>query len=591
MNDIIKNKLETLPKKPGSYQYKNSEGEIIYVGKAKNLYNRVHSYFVGSHDAKTTKLVSQIADLEYIITASEIEAFILEINLIKKYRPKYNIMLMDDKKYPYIVVSKEANPKVYYTREIEKINGKVYGPYPNSKAAKEVVDMLNRMYPLRKCARIPKKECLYYHIGQCLGPCIKKIDKSQYDTILYKINNILKGNVKDEIKILDVFMKQASMELNFEKAIEYRNLIESLKAIGEKQNMEGYLIDTDCFGYYRFEDKLSVQVFHLREGKMIERNGYLIDLINEDNEEDEENVFQEFVISFYEVNNNPKPRNILVCAGDIEIYEQSLGNNVSIPIKGKKKELVNLVIANAKNKIDTLLNLEEREYKKTIGAMNDIAKLLSLDELHTMEMFDNSNIMGASPVSAMIAIKDGKFDRKNYRKFKIKTVEGPNDVATMYEVVTRRYSNFGNNPDLIIMDGGETQVNACLKALEDINREINVLGLVKDENHRTRALYYQGQEISIDKHSFAFKLLESAQEEVHRYAITFFRSTHLKDTFESKLMKVKGIGKAKAKKILLMLKDDDPYERVKSLKLNDEQFSEIVKICSLKEKRKDESIR
>ena len=383
-------------------------------------------------------------------------------------------------------------------------------------------------------------------------------------------------------------MKQASMELNFEKAIEYRNLIESLKAIGEKQNMEGYLIDTDCFGYYRFEDKLSVQVFHLREGKMIERNGYLIDLINED---DEENVFQEFVISFYEVNNNPKPRNILVCAGDIEIYEQSLGNNVSIPIKGKKKELVNLVIANAKNKIDTLLNLEEREYKKTIGAMNDIAKLLSLDELHTMEMFDNSNIMGASPVSAMIAIKDGKFDRKNYRKFKIKTVEGPNDVATMYEVVTRRYSNFGNNPDLIIMDGGETQVNACLKALEDINREINVLGLVKDENHRTRALYYQGQEISIDKHSFAFKLLESAQEEVHRYAITFFRSTHLKDTFELKLMKVKGIGKAKAKKILLMLKDDDPYEMVKSLKLNDEQFSEIVKICSLKEKRKDESIR
>ena len=588
MNDIIKNKLETLPKRPGSYQYKNSEGEIIYVGKAKNLYNRVHSYFVGSHDTKTTKLVSQIADLEYIITKSEIEAFILEINLIKKYRPKYNIMLMDDKKYPYIVLSKEKHPKVYYTRDIEKINGKIYGPYPNSKAAKEVVDMLNRMYPLRKCARLPNKECLYYHIGQCLGPCIKEIDNSQYENILYKINNILKGNVKEEIKILEVFMNQASLELNFEKAIEYRDLVSSLKAIGEKQNMEGYLLDTDCFGYYRFEDKLSIQIFHLREGKMIERNGYLINLMDGD---DEINVFQEFVISFYLINNNPKPKNILVSHGDIEIYESSLGNIVSIPIKGKKKELVNLVIDNAKNKIDTLLSQQERDYKKTIGAMNDIANLLSLEKLHTMEMFDNSNIMGASPVSAMIVIKDGKFDRKGYRKFKIRTVQGPNDVATMREVVTRRYAKEENNPDLLIMDGGENQVNACLQALKSINREINVLGLVKDDNHKTRALYYQGKEINIDKHSFAFKLLENAQEEVHRYAITYFRQTHMKDTFESKLMKVKGIGKAKAKKILLALKNDDPYEAVKLLKLTNEQFNDIVAICSLKEKRNNEDIR
>ena len=586
MNDIIKIKLESLPKKPGSYQYKNEDGEIIYVGKAKNLYNRIHSYFVGAHDAKTTKLVSQIADIEYIITSTEVEALILEINLIKRYRPKYNIMLMDDKRYPYIVVSKEKNPKVFYTREIEKVKGKVYGPYPNAKAAKEVVDMLNRMYPLRKCIKIPKKECLYYHINQCLAPCINEINPSTYEIILDKINNILKGNVKDEIKILKTFMDQASLDLNFEKAIEYRELINSLNSIAEKQKMEGYLLDTDVFGYYRFEDQISIQVFHLRDGKMIERKGYLIDLISQD----EVSAFQEFVISFYLINNNPIPRYILVSAGDIEIYQSSISSNVSIPIKGKKKELVNLVIDNAKNKIDTLLNKQEREYKKTIGAMNDIKNILGIESLHTIEMFDNSNIMGASPVSAMITMIDGVFDKKRYRKYKIKTVVGANDFATMKEVVTRRYSNLENKPDLIIMDGGELQVNACLGALSEIGREIDVLGLVKDDNHKTRALYYHGEEINIDKHSYAFRLLESAQEEVHRFAISFFRQTHLKDTFESKLCQIKGIGKVKSKKILLALKNEDPYSVVKSLKLSDEQFKEVVEICSLKEKRNNESI-
>ena len=581
MNDIVKAKLETLPKKPGSYQYKDIDGNIIYVGKAKNLYNRVHSYFVGSHDAKTTKLVSQICDLEYTITSTEIEALILEINLIKRYRPKYNIMMMDDKQYPYIVVSKEANPKVYYTRDIDNVKGKVYGPYPNSKAAKEVVEMLNRIYPLRKCSKLPKKECLYYHIGQCLAPCIKTIDKSQYDSITSKIHNILKGNVKDEIKILTTFMEQASIELNFEKAIEYRNLIESLNAIGERQKMEGYLLDTDVFGYFKHENDLSIQIFHLREGKMIERNGYLLDLMDG---EDEETKYQEFIVSFYLVNNNPLPKNILICSGNEKELSDTLGCNVSKPIKGTKKELVNLVIDNAKNKIDTLLNSKEREYQKTIGAMNEISKILDIDSLHTMEMFDNSNIMGASPVSAMISIKDGKFDKKNYRKYKIRTVDGPNDVGTMYEVVTRRYQHTENNPDLIIMDGGENQVNACINALKDVGRSIKVLGLVKDDNHKTRALFYNGKEIEIDKRSFAFKLLELAQEEVHRYAITYFRSTHLKDTFSSNIEKIKGIGKAKSRKILQALKEEDPYEAIKHIGLNNEQFEEVVKICSLSRK-------
>lgn len=581
MNEIVKAKLETLPKKPGSYQYKDIDGNIIYVGKAKNLYNRVHSYFVGSHDVKTTKLVSQIHDLEYIITSSEVEAFILEINLIKKYRPKYNIMLMDDKKYPYIVVSKEKNPKVYYTREIEKVNGKIYGPYPNSKAAKEVADMLNRMFPLRKCMKLPKKECLYYHMGQCLAPCINNIDKSQYDVITSKIHNILKGNVKEEINTLSVFMEQASIDLNFEKAIEYRDLIESLKAIGERQKMEGYLIDTDVFGYYQSENNLSIQVFHLRDGKMIERNGFLFDLMDG---EDAQNKYQEFVISFYLINNNPLPKNILISSGNPDEMSEILNCDVSLPIKGKKKELVDLVNDNAKNRIDSLLNSKEQIYQKTFGAMKEIASLLDIEKLHTMEMFDNSNIMGASPVSAMISIVDGKFEKKNYRKFKVKTVEGPNDVGTMREVVIRRYQNLDNNPDLIIMDGGENQVNACLNALKEINRDIKVLGLVKDDNHKTRALFYNGQEIEINKRSYAFRLLEQCQEEVHRYAITYFRTKHIKDMFTSRLEQINGIGKVKSQKILQALKDDNPEETLKHIGLSKEQYNEVLELYSLSRK-------
>lgn len=580
MNALLQEKLKSLPKKPGSYQYKDINGEIIYVGKAKNLYNRVHSYFVGSHDAKTTKLVSQIVDMDYTITSSEIEALILEINLIKRYRPKYNIMLMDDKQYPYIVITNEANPRVIYTRDIDKRKGKIYGPYPNAKAAKEVVDMIGRMFPLRKCNKIPKKECLYYHMGQCLAPCINKIDKSSYDEVVNKINNILKGNVKDEIKLLTIFMEKASDELNFEKAIEYRNLIESLRAISEKQKMEGYLQDSDIFGYYQYEDFLSIQIFHLRDGKMIERKGYLLDLYDND---DIVNKYQDFVVNFYLLNNNPIPRNIIISDGDIEYLENSLNTNITIPQKGKKKELLDLVKTNAKNKVEVLLKSKEIEYKKSIGAIKELEEILGVDNLHLIEMFDNSNIMGSSPVSAMIVLKDGVFDRSSYRKYKIKTVVGANDVATMYEVVTRRYKDIENNPDLIIMDGGVTQVNSCLDALRNVNRNINVLGLIKNDKHKTEALYFKGNTIAIDKHSYAFKLLEKTQEEVHRYAISFFRSTHLKDVFSSKLLEIEGIGEKKKDKILLALKDDNPIEAIKKINLNDEQYKQVIELCSLEE--------
>lgn len=574
MNEIIKQKLELLPDKPGSYQYFDKEGTIIYVGKAKNLKNRVKSYFVGSHNAKTTKLVSEINDLEYIITSTEEEALVLEINLIKKHMPKYNISLTDDKMYPYIVLTNEMHPRILYTRDIKKQKGKVYGPYPNAYAAKEVVDLLNRMYPLRKCRKLPKKECLYYHMGQCLAPCINKVDKSVYDDIKNKINSILKGNVHDEIKKFKVLMNEASDNLDFEKAIEYRNIINSLEQVSQRQKMEEHISDTDVFGYFANDDYLSIQVFHIREGKMIERNGYLFE-----NDGNIVEKYQEFVYNFYLVENNPFPKQIFlrdINEEELQSFNDILDAKVIVPKMGRNLELVKLVCDNAKNKIDNLIRKKELEYQRTEKTFKDLSNLLGF-EVHKVEAFDNSNIQGASAVSAMVVYIDGKKAKNLYRKFKIKTVVGANDVATMYEVVTRRYKDIENKPDLIIMDGGKLQVDSCKKALKDINQDIEVLGLVKDDNHKTRALFYNDKEIEIEKGSYLFHMMEAIQEEVHRFAISFFRSTHNKNLFTSKLDEIKGIGKVKKNQILKLLSSNNFKEDLDKLKLNDYQKEEILK--------------
>ena len=574
MNEIIKQKLELLPDKPGSYQYFDKEGTIIYVGKAKNLKNRVKSYFVGSHNAKTTKLVSEINDLEYIITSTEEEALVLEINLIKKHMPKYNISLTDDKMYPYIVLTNETHPRILYTRDIKKQKGKVYGPYPNAYAAKEVVDLLNRMYPLRKCRKLPKKECLYYHMGQCLAPCINKVDKCVYDDIKNKINSILKGNVHDEIKKFKVLMNEASDNLDFEKAIEYRNIINSLEQVSQRQKMEEHISDTDVFGYFANDDYLSIQVFHIREGKMIERNGYLFE-----NDGNIVEKYQEFVYNFYLVENNPFPKQIFlrdINEEELQSFNDILDAKVIVPKMGRNLELVKLVCDNAKNKIDNLIRKKELEYQRTEKTFKDLSNLLGF-EVHKVEAFDNSNIQGASAVSAMVVYIDGKKAKNLYRKFKIKTVVGANDVATMYEVVTRRYKDIENKPDLIIMDGGKIQVDSCKKALKDIKQDIEVLGLVKDDNHKTRALFYNDKEIEIEKGSYLFHMMEAIQEEVHRFAISFFRSTHNKNLFTSKLDEIKGIGKVKKNQILKLLSSNNFKEDLDKLKLNDYQKEEILK--------------
>lgn len=572
----IKEKLKELPKKPGCYLMKNENGEIIYVGKAKILANRVKSYFVGSHDAKTTKMVSMVRDFEYIITGSETEAFILEMNLIKKHRPKYNIMLMDDKRYPYICISNEAHPRLYYTRDLNK-KAKYFGPYPNAKAAKDVVEMLNKIYPLRKCFKIPKKECLYYHLGQCLAPCIKEVKKEEYSEITNKINHFLKGNINDEIRNLKELMYQASDNLEFEKAKEYLEIIRNLEVISEKQKMELNMLDTDIFGYALKENYISIQIFHIRNSKMVERSGFLFEVM-----EDEKEMYANFVNQFYFVNNNPIPKEIVISDIDIELIDERIRNKVLFPQKGKKKELLKLVTENALEKVDIKILKEANKYERTVGALIDLEKLLGLNDLHVLEAFDNSNIQGTDSVSAMVSYVDGVKNPKGYRKFKVKTVLGSDDTKTMYEVVSRRYSRLKKEeskyPDIILIDGGKGQVSASKKALDELGINIPILGLVKDDNHRTDHLLYNDRDIYIDKKSNLFLFLESVQDEVHRYAITFHHQLHGKKTFASALDNIKGIGKVKKMKILEIVGKKNFEEELMKLKFNEEQTREILKI-------------
>ena len=572
----IKEKLKELPQNPGCYLMKNCDGTVIYVGKAKNLANRVHSYFVGAHNAKTTRLVMDIADFEFIITSSETEAFILEINLIKKYRPRYNIMLMDDKQYPYICISNETHPKICYTRDLNK-KGKYFGPYPNAKAAKETVDMLNKIYPLRKCNKIPRKECLYYHLGNCLAPCINKVHKEDYDVIISKILKLLKGNVKDEIHDLKIKMQEESDKLNYEKALEYHNIILNLESVSEKQKMETHMIDSDVFNYAVKDDFINIQVFHIRNTKVIERNAFTFDLIGEATD-----AFLECLLEFYLIKNNPIPKEIIIPDIDISLIADDIKNRIVIPKKGKKKELLDLVLVNINKELDNMILKRNRTYEMTEGATIELAKILGLGDASIIEAFDNSNISGVSAVSAMVRYANGVKSPKEYRKYSVKTINHADDSGTFREVIARRYKRLmqenGQMPNLIIMDGGKPQVNAAMESLKELEIDIPVMGLVKDDNHRTRALLYKNEEILLDKKSSLFKFLTNVQDEVHRYAISFHHNTHAKALVSSKLDAIPGIGKVKKNQILSILGEPNFKELLNNLKLTEKQKEEVLKL-------------
>lgn len=554
----IKTKLSLVPKKPGCYQMYNAKGEIIYVGKAKILQNRLKSYFTGSHDAKTTRMLQDVVNFEYIITHSELEAFLLESNFIKKNRPKYNILLMDDKSYPYILITNEENPRLVMTRDVKKEHKKknqyLFGPYPNAKACRDIVEILNKVYPFRKCHNIPNKACLYSHLNQCLAPCINKCSRNDYTESIKSAMRFLNGSSDELTTILKQKMEEASNNLEFEQALEYRDTINSINEIVEKQTMElNDGLSKDIFGYYSKDGLVAIQVLHMRSGKIIERSGEIFDLIGEIDE-----AILSYIYQFYDDTNNLVPKEIIIpYLEEYQILSELLTTKVIVPVKGIKKQLLNNVMENAKNNIDNLQKMRLIEIEKTKKPLEDLAKLLDINYPKVIELFDNSNIQGATPVSAMVRYVDGKPSYKDYRKYKVKTVKGPDDYHTMMEVIERRYKRLlaenANLPDMIIVDGGKTQVKAASIVLKKLNieNEITLIGLLKDDHHRTRGMVDRKfNEIFIDKKSDLFLLLEAMQDEVHRFAITFFKTRHNKLSMTSILDEIPGIGKQR-KKLLL----------------------------------------
>ncbi|WP_394233158.1 excinuclease ABC subunit UvrC [Niallia oryzisoli] len=554
MNDTIKNKLTLLPEQPGCYLMKDRQGTIIYVGKAKILKNRVRSYFTGSHDGKTLRLVNEIEDFEYIVTSSDIEALILEINLIKKYDPKYNIMLKDDKSYPFIKLTSERHPRLITTRKVKKDKGKYFGPYPNVHSANETKKLLDRIYPLRKCSTLPDRVCLYYHLDQCLAPCVNTVDEEEYRRMTDEITRFLNGGYKEIKNELTEKMTAAAEELDFERAKEYRDRIAHIEATMEKQKMTSTdFTDRDVFGYAVDKGWMCVQVFFIRQGKLIERDVSMFPLYNEPEEE-----ILSYLGQFYTKDNHFKPKEILVPdTVSAEMAEELLQVKVLRPQRGQKKELVKLACKNAKIALSEKFSLIERDEERTINAVERLGQAMGIYTPHRIESFDNSNIQGTNPVSAMIVFIDGKPEKREYRKYKIKTVQGPDDYESMREVVRRRYTRVLKEglpfPDLIIIDGGKGHIEAVRDILEnELGMDVPIAGLAKDEKHRTSQLLYGSplEEIDLARNSQEFYLLQRIQDEVHRFAITFHRQLRGKSAFQSVLDDIPGIGEKRKKQLL-----------------------------------------
>ncbi len=554
MNELIQQKCAILPDQPGCYLMKDRQGTIIYVGKAKVLKNRVRSYFTGSHDGKTQRLVQEIVDFEYIVTSTELEALILELHLIKKHDPKYNVMLKDDKTYPYIKITAEKNPKLIITRQVKKDKGKYFGPYPNAHAAHETKKLLDRLYPLRKCQKLPNKVCLYYHIGQCLAPCVNDIEDNDYTEIIQGITSFLNGGHGDVKKSLTEKMNHAAENLEFERAKEYRDQIAHIDQVMEKQKMTmNDFTNRDIFGYKVDKGWMCVQVFFIRQGKLIERDVSLFPLYRDPEEE-----FLTFLGQFYAKTEHIKPKEIYVPATtNVELATELLQMKVIVPQKGTKKNLVDLAQKNAEIALTEKFHLIERQEERTIGAVEELGKLMGIAAPKRIEAFDNSHIHGTDAVSAMVVFVDGKAHKKDYRKYKTRTAAKHDDYGAMREVVRRRYIRVLKDnlplPDLIIIDGGKGQIEAAREIIEDeLGLDIPIAGLAKDGKHQTSSLLY-GDPLAIvpmKRTSEAFYLLQRIQDEVHRFAITFHRQQRGKHTIASSLDGIVGVGPTRKKQLL-----------------------------------------
>lgn len=572
---MLKKKLSLVPNKPGCYLMKNSDGIIIYIGKAKALKNRLNSYFRGVHTGKTAKLVSEIVDFEYMVVSSETEALILELNLIKEYDPKYNILLRDDKSYPYIELTNEKVPRLLVVRNInrkKKNIHRLYGPYPNVTAARETVNLLNRMYPLRKCATYNKKPCLYYHINQCLGYCVYDIDEQRTKEMEEEIIRFLKGDhtlITDRIKSE---MEKESNNLHYEKAKELKDLLDYINIVLVKQKVEiNDNINRDIFGYHVANDYLSIQVFFIRSGKILERHSKIMPLID-----DIDNELTRYIATFYD-KDMILPREILVPSiVDEKILESYLGISIKKPLKGDKLRLIEMANNNAKISLKEKIELIKKDEEKTSGANTELMELLNLSKLDRIEIFDNSNLFGNFNVSGMVVFKDGKPSKNDYRKFKI-TIDKNDDYGTMKEVIYRRYFKVLKDdlvkPDLIIVDGGVGQINVAREVIAGLNLNIPIIGLKKDEKHNTSSLlaYNPIQEITIEKRSNLFYYLERIQDEVHNYTINYHKQIRSKGTLESILDNIEGIGPKRKNDLL------KKYKTITKLKeLSIEDLMEIL---------------
>ncbi len=573
----MKDKLNSVPNLPGSYQMKDGQGRIIYVGKAKDLKKRLSSYFTGSHDNKTTKMLRMVEDFDYIITDSELEAYILEIDLIKKHQPRYNILLTDDKSYPYIEITREKHPKMIVTRRVKKKHRNLFGPYPNVKAARDTIKLLNKLYPLRQCQTLPNEPCLYYHLGQCLAPCIHKVEQNTYRDIEQNIRQFLKGHTQAIQKELKTKMYQASESLAYERASEYKAMLDAIKTTIHQSQQGINLKDDrmiDLIAMATDKDTLSLVIFFIRNGKISAVDKRLFDYQGELNQ-----ALQSFLGQFYQT--YPKPNALLIDRdfGDEFIYH-TLDVPISIPKRGEKRRMMNIAKQNAIEALENHQKSQQKIKAKTFDVLDELSELLDIPTPYHIEAFDNSHLFGEYPVSAMVTFKNAKPDKHNYRKYNLKdSAVQSGDTDQMKEVLYRRFRRLLmdklKTPDLIVLDGGINQLSAGIKMKETFNLDIPLISLVKDKKHKTSHIIDEsGTTYEIKKDSELFKLLSRIQDEAHRFAITFHQQKRQKGLFESKLDTIEGIGKKRKETLLKHFKTISnikkaDYQTLKALGFSD----------------------
>ncbi len=563
MKESLKHKLTTLPSQPGCYIYKNQRGTIIYVGKAKNLKNRVTTYFTGAHDYKTTQLVSQIADLDYIITHNEKEALILEINLIKKHRPRYNILYMDDKSYPYIKINKEGYPYLRVARDkVHDPSCEYFGPYPDTGAARETVRLLNELYPLRKCKTMPKKVCLYYHLGQCLGPCEFDIDPEVEHSMRHQTTQILRGQVKELLEQLEQQRDEASEVLAFEDAALYQQRINHINHIAGKQHMTSSIHkQMDVFNYAVADGFICVVGLLFRNGQMLNKTMTLQAL-----NEDPEDALDSIIIQFYQ--KNPIPKTIVLPPEiDLSLINEILNHQAQHAHRGQNAQLLKLAQTNAENQLRVHFETTKKKPQVVQKALSDLEEIVGLEQVYRIELVDVSHLAGSDPVAGLVVFEEGLPVKNDYRRYKLD--QGNNDVASIKEVVYRRLlrllKQYDNVADLLMVDGGKPQVNGAQEIVTSLGLDLVVCGLVKDDRHQTRGIVLSsGEEVDILQNPELLTMLSHMQDEMHRFALNFQRQLRSKAMIQSKLDEIVGLGKIRKEKLL---KKFGSYKKIKEASL------------------------